>query len=207
MLNINFDISSKKWLIVGGGKIATRRTKKILKANGAIKLEYHIITKELEKISKKNKKIKIIKRKYQSTDLKGINFVVACTNDEKINGRIVKDSKKMEILVSNASNSKDNDFSFTSSFELNNEVKINFSTKGNSPFFSKFLKILFEKNLKKDLLKLYKFLRRHKEVNVNYNKLINKINNDELLKEIKYTNGDQINKIIKELAKGIALSE
>ena len=207
MLNINFDISSKKWLIVGGGKIATRRTKKILKANGAIKLVSPIITKELEKISKKNKKIKIIKRKYQSTDLKGINFVVACTNDEKINGRIVKDSKKMEILVSNASNSKDNDFSFTSSFELNNEVKINFSTKGNSPFFSKFLKILFEKNLKKDLLKLYKFLRRHKEVNVNYNKLINKINNDELLKEIKYTNGDQINKIIKELAKGIALSE
>ena len=104
MLNINLDISSKKWLIVGGGKIATRRTKKILRANGTIKLVSPIITKELETISKKHKKIKIVRRKYRFTDLKGINFVITCTNDEKINKKIVKDlvnvtSKKLENII------------------------------------------------------------------------------------------------------------
>ncbi|HIC77453.1 MAG TPA: hypothetical protein EYO89_06245 [Candidatus Dadabacteria bacterium] len=207
MLNINFDISSKKWLIVGGGEVATKRTKKILRANGAIKLVSPIITKELEKISRKNKKIKVIKRKYQSTDLNGVDFVVTCTNDKKINKKIVKDSKKMKIFVSNASDSKNNDFSFTSSLKLNSEININFSTGGNSPLFSKFLRILFEKNLKKDLLKLYKFLRRHREKTLPYSKLINKINNDKLLKEIEYSSGIQIKKIIKRLEKEIALDE
>ena len=38
MLNITLNISSQTWLIVGGGQVATRRTKKILAANGIVKV-------------------------------------------------------------------------------------------------------------------------------------------------------------------------
>ena len=42
MVNVNLNINSKKWLIVGGGVVATRRTKKILSSGAIIKIVFPI---------------------------------------------------------------------------------------------------------------------------------------------------------------------
>ena len=202
MLNITLNISSQKWLIVGGGQVATRRTKKILAANGAVKVISPVVSKELEKIAKRTNKIRILRRTYKYTDVRGMSFIVACTNDKEINKKVVADSRKMKIFVSNASDDQDSDFSFTSNFKLNKDVEISFSTGGKSPFFSKVVKILFEKNLKKDLLKLYKFLKDVRKSNLNYQELTSKIIDSGLLKKFEYTNEKNIDKIIKRLNRG-----
>tara|TARA_B100001964_G_scaffold236118_1_gene297363 strand:+ start:963 stop:1586 length:624 start_codon:yes stop_codon:yes gene_type:complete len=199
MLNITLNISSQKWLVVGGGQVATRRTKKILAANGAVKVISPVVSKELEKIAKRTNKIKILRRAYKYTDVRGMSFIVACTNDKETNKKVVADSRKMKIFVSNASDDQDSDFSFTSNFKLNKDVEISFSTGGKSPFFSKVARILFEKNLKKDLLKLYKFLKDVRKSNLNYQELTSKIIDSGLLKKFEYTNEKNIDKIIKRL--------
>ena len=128
MLNINIDISNKKWLIVGGGQVASRRIKKILESKGVVKVVGKSISKPIKNIGKKNKHIKILERSFRVVDLNSTDFVIACTDDENLNNKIVQESRKRNILASNASNQKISDFSFTSSFKLNKDIKINCDT-------------------------------------------------------------------------------
>lgn len=198
---VNINISSKRWLIVGGGEVATRRLKKIIESEGSVKLVGKNISKQIKNISKKNKNIKLLERSYRVSDLNSTDFVIACTNNKDLNDKIIKASRKKNILASNASNQKLSDFSFTSTFKLNKDISINFDTAGNSPLFSKVIRILFQENLKQDLLKIYKLLkssRRDKDELKRLEKLILKSG---LLKSGTYNNN--VTKIIKELKKGI----
>ena len=198
---VNINISSKRWLIVGGGEVATRRLKKIIESEGSVKLVGKSISKQIKNISKKNKNIKLLERSYRVSDLNSTDFVIACTNNTDLNDKIIKASRKKNILASNASNQKLSDFSFTSTFKLNKDISINFDTAGNSPLFSKVIRILFQENLKQDLLKIYKLLkssRRDKDELKRLEKLILKSG---LLKSGTYNNN--VTKIIKELKKGI----
>ena len=198
---VNINISSKRWLIVGGGEVATRRLKKIIESEGSVKLVGKSISKQIKNISKKNKNIKLLERSYRVSDLNSTDFVIACTNNKDLNDKIIKASRKKNILASNASNQKLSAFSFTSTFKLNKDISINFDTAGNSPLFSKVIRILFQENLKQDLLKIYKLLkssRRDKDELKRLEKLILKSG---LLKSGTYNNN--VTKIIKELKKGI----
>ena len=198
---VNINISSKRWLIVGGGEVATRRLKKIIESEGSVKLVGKSISKQIKNISKKNKNIKLLERSYRVSDLNSTDFVIACTNNKDLNDKIIKASRKKNILASTASNQKLSDFSFTSTFKLNKDISINFDTAGNSPLFSKVIRILFQENLKQDLLKIYKLLkssRRDKDELKRLDKLI--------LKSgflISGTYNNNVTKIIKELKKGI----
>ena len=188
-------------MIVGGGEVATRRLKKIIESEGSVKLVGKSISKQIKNISKKNKNIKLLERSYRVSDLNSTDFVIACTNNKDLNDKIIKASRKKNILASNASNQKLSDFSFTSTFKLNKDISINFDTAGNSPLFSKVIRILFQENLKQDLLKIYKLLkssRRDKDELKRLEKLILKSG---LLKGGTYNNN--VTKIIKELKKGI----
>jgi len=198
---VNINISSKRWLIVGGGEVATRRLKKIIESEGSVKLVGKSISKQIKNISKKNKNIKLLERSYRVSDLNSTDFVIACTNNKDLNDKIIKASRKKNILASNASNQKLSDFSFTSTFKLNKDISINFDTAGNSPLFSKVIRILFQENLKQDLLEIYKLLkssRRDKDELKRLEKLILKSG---LLKSGTYNNN--VTKIIKEVKKGI----
>ena len=198
---VNINISSKRWLIVGGGEVATRRLKKIIESEGSVKLVGKSISKQIKNISKKNKNIKLLERSYRVSDLNSTDFVIACTNNKDLNDKIIKASRKKNILASNASNQKLSDFSFTSTFKLNKDISFNFDTAGNSPLFSKVIRILFQENLKQDLLKIYKLLkssRRDKDELKRLEKLILKSG---LLKSGTYNNN--VTKIIKELKKRI----
>ena len=44
---VNINISSKRWLIVGGGEVATRRLKKIIESEGSVKLVGKSISKQI----------------------------------------------------------------------------------------------------------------------------------------------------------------
>ena len=186
MLNVNLDLTSTKWLIVGGGSVGTRRAKKILQEDGSVKLVSPEISKDLAKLEMKYKELKIIKRNFRATDIKNQDFILACTNNIDVNKKIVTIAKLKKILVSNASDKNDNNFSFTSSVELNKKVKINFSTGGSNPSFSKLLRTLFEKNLKNEILSLYKTLDKERS------SLKSKAG-DRLINEMEYTINSKLN--------------
>jgi len=156
MLNLNIRLDSKKWLVLGGGTVATRRVKKILKENGYIKLISPQVSKSILRIESENKKIKVVKRKFRKSDIRNQDFILACTDNLEVNKSIVAIAKSKKILVSNASDRNDNDFSFTSTININKDIKINLSTNGRNPSFTKSLRIYFEKTLKSKIVRLYK---------------------------------------------------
>ena len=156
MLNLNIRLDSKKWLILGGGTVATRRVKKILKENGYIKLISPQVSKSILRIESENKKLKVIKRKFRKSDIRNQDFILACTDNLEVNKSIVAIAKSKKILVSNASDRNDNDFSFTSTININKDIKINLSTNGRNPSFTKSLRIYFEETLKSKIINLYK---------------------------------------------------
>ena len=156
MLNLNINLTSKKWLIVGGGKVATRRVKKILDEMGEVKLVSPKITTTLERLEEKNKNLKIIKRKFRKSDIEKQDFILACTDDKKINKDIAAYGKSKKIFVCNASDKEDNDFFFTSTVNVNKDIKINFSTHGKNASFTKLIRMTLEKDLKKKIIELYK---------------------------------------------------
>jgi DNA-binding transcriptional regulator GbsR (MarR family) len=69
---------------------------------------------------------------------------------------------------------------------LNKKVKINFSTGGSNPSFSKLLRTLFEKNLKNEILSLYKTLEKERS------SLKSKAG-DRLINEMEYTINSKLN--------------
>lgn len=156
MLNLNINLLSKKWLIIGGGIVATRRVRKILNENGIVRLISPMTTKLLDKMEKNNKNLKIIKRKFRKSDIQNQDFLLACTDDKKLNKEIAKIGKNKKILVCNASDKNDNDFSFTSTIKVNKNIKINFSTDGKNAGFTKLLRITLEKDFKKKIIALHK---------------------------------------------------
>ena len=191
MVNVNLNINSKKWLIVGGGVVATRRTKKILSSGAIIKIVSPKVSKSLISLESKNKKIKILKRNFRKSDIKSVDFVLACTNNNEVNKKIVYESRKNKVPVSNASNKSDNDFSFTSEVKINKNIKINFSTNGSSPYFSKSLKLLFNSSIKKELIALYKATERNEKKSADKKK-------NRLLKETAYNKKKNIKVLIKD---------
>ena len=186
MLNVNLNLTSTMWLIVGGGSVATRRAQKILQEDGRVKLVSPDISKGLAKLEIKYKELEIIKRNFRATDIKNQDFILACTNNIDLNKKIVTIAKSKKILVSNASDKNDNNFSFTSSVELNKKVKINFSTGGSNPSFSKLLRTLFEKNLKNEILNLYKILDKERSS-------LKSKTGDRLINEMEYTINSKLN--------------
>ena len=57
MLNLNLNLKLKKWLVLGGGIVATRRIKKILSAGGEIEVISPQITQTISKLKLQNKKL------------------------------------------------------------------------------------------------------------------------------------------------------
>ena len=191
MVNVNLNINSKKWLIVGGGVVATRRTKKILSSGAIIKIVSPKVSKTLISLESKNKKIKILKRNFRKSDIKSVDFILACTNNNEVNKKIVYEARKNKVPVSNASDRSDNDFSFTSEVKINKNIKINFSTNGSSPYFSKSLKLLFNSSIKKELIALYKATERNEKKSADKKK-------NRLLKETAYNKKKNIKVLIKD---------
>ena len=171
--------------------VATRRTKKILSSGAIIKIVSPKVSKSLVSLESKNKKIKILKRNFRKSDIKSVDFVLACTNNNEVNKKIVYEARKNKVPVSNASNKSDNDFSFTSEVKINKNIKINFSTNGSSPYFSKSLKLLFNSSIKKELIALYKATERNEKKSADKKK-------NRLLKETAYNKNKNIKVLIKD---------
>ena len=104
-MNINLDFTNKKILIVGAGKVALRRLKKIVsqKTECKIKIISPLILSKINLIADDNKNISILKRKYKKNDLKNQNIILACTNEIKVNEKVSYDAIKSNLLVNTAS--------------------------------------------------------------------------------------------------------
>lgn len=110
------DIKNKNVLVVGGGKIATRRVKTLLNFECNITIVTLTATKTLTDLEKLgNGRVKIIYKKWQELDLdnlKEVFLITATTDNRLVNASIGKLAKEKNIYVSVADAKEESNFYF-----------------------------------------------------------------------------------------------
>jgi precorrin-2 dehydrogenase/sirohydrochlorin ferrochelatase len=139
------DLKGKEILVVGGGKIATRKVEKLLPFGGKITVVAPQISKELKKLSKQGK-IKIKRRRFLTGDLKNKDLVVVATDDINLQKKIFKLCSKKRIPVNSVDSPDYCSFIF-GSLIVRGDLVIGITTSSKAPALSKEIRKLIEKHL------------------------------------------------------------
>jgi precorrin-2 dehydrogenase/sirohydrochlorin ferrochelatase/precorrin-6A/cobalt-precorrin-6A reductase len=106
------NISGKKALVVGGGNIALRRIKILLRFDCSIEVIAPALHAELAELAAVNPKaITFTRRSFESGDCRA-DIVLAATNDREVNHRIVLECMEKRIPVSAADCKEESSFFF-----------------------------------------------------------------------------------------------
>lgn len=131
------EITGKKGVVVGGGKVAARKVEKLLAFDPnltviAPRIEACIRTQE--KLLQKNAAASLLfrERAFRMEDLEEADYVIAATDDEALNGRIADYCKKQRIPV-NVVDDREKCTFFFPALVKDGPLTIGISTDGKSP--------------------------------------------------------------------------
>ena len=102
---IFIDLSEKHIVVVGAGKIASRRVRTLLEFAGKITVVAPEISEEILAMAGKGP-VQLKKRAFEEADLDGADMVLAITDDKELNKKIGTLCKEKKIPV-NTSHDKD----------------------------------------------------------------------------------------------------
>ncbi|MCX7759790.1 MAG: bifunctional precorrin-2 dehydrogenase/sirohydrochlorin ferrochelatase [Hydrogenothermaceae bacterium] len=139
---IFLEVKDKKFLIVGGGRVATEKIKRILKFSYNITVISPEITEELESIIKENS-LNYIKSPYTSDIIKDYDIIIVAVSDTNLQKVIYNDAKRENKLCNTVDVIGESDFIFPSVVKKGNLI-VAFSTSGSSPALAKYLRVYFE---------------------------------------------------------------
>lgn len=147
MLPIMLDIKDRNILVVGGGKIATRKIKSLLLECANVTVMSSEITEEISKLNFEYKNhLKLIKENYSKAAITDdYMLVIAATNNREVNEEIWNICRNKNILCSVVDNKELSDLTFVS-FVRRGDLTIGISTNGKSPSLAVKIKKEIEKN-------------------------------------------------------------
>lgn len=123
------NIKNKKCYIFGGGMVAYRKVEALLEFEADITL---ISPKVCDEILNLKDKLQIIHRKYREEDIDDAFFVIAATDDQKVNSDISEACMKRNILVNVVDELKECSFLFPA-YVKKGDISIGITTSGKSP--------------------------------------------------------------------------
>jgi len=136
------DLKNKKAVVVGGGNVAERKARTLIKAGASVVIISPALTGSLGKLKEKGRLVHI-NRAYKKGDLKGAFIVIAGTSSPQINSRVARDAKSLVNVIDMPS---EGNF-IAPSIVKRGPLTIAVSTEGASPAISK--------AIRKELEKLY----------------------------------------------------
>lgn len=136
------NLKNRHCLIVGGGKVATRKVENLLNANAQVTLIAPKISNDLKQLSSQ-KTITVLNRKYESTDILRSILVIAATDNAEVNKQIAQDCDKANIMVNVVDDPKLCSFIFPSILDRS-PVTVAVSTGGASPVLARQLRMKLE---------------------------------------------------------------
>ncbi len=141
-------------LIVGGGEVGHEKLSFILKSSPdanikLVALEINSKIHELLCLYPKHK-VQLVKKAFEVSDLKGMDIVIAATNDLQTNHQIRIVAKANRLLVNVADTPELCDF-YLGGIVTKGNLKIAISTNGKSPTFAKRFRQLLEELLPEDV--------------------------------------------------------
>ena len=105
------DLSGRKILVVGGGRIALRRIRTLADFTERITVVSPELHPELLPLEKAGK-IEVLRRPYEPGDVEGASLVLAATNDRSVNEAVRSECRRLGIPVNVSSDRIGNDFYF-----------------------------------------------------------------------------------------------
>ncbi len=109
MLPIALRADRLRALLVGGGNVALRKAEALLDAGVAITVVAPSIDERLRALLERPD-AEIYERAYEPADLADVDLIVAATNDAGVNARVVADARAGRILVCDAADPENGDF-------------------------------------------------------------------------------------------------
>lgn len=121
MFPLFVDLTEKKILVVGAGKIASRRVRTLLSFPGEITVEAPQAAEEILELAEKGE-IHYRKKDYAREDLYDADMVIAATDNREVNEDIYSACKCLGIQVNVASDQNKCDFHFPGILEYDGVV-------------------------------------------------------------------------------------
>lgn len=135
---IALKLKGKDVLVVGGGQVAERKVKNLIKFDPELRIVSPNLTAVLKKLLKR-RKIKWVNRAVKSSDVKGAYIVIAATSQSAINQKISQWAKKQGIWVNVVDKAQISTFISPAVFSTSRAV-VAVYTHGKDPVLSRDLK-------------------------------------------------------------------
>jgi len=135
---VNLDIRQRNCLVVGGGQVATRKVRGLLKCGALVTV---VSPKASEQIAQMAIHEEIVwhKREYVSSDMQERFLVIGATDDESLNRKIHADAVNSKVLCNIADRPEICNFILPAVVQRGDLI-ITASTSGQSPAFAKRLR-------------------------------------------------------------------
>jgi uroporphyrin-III C-methyltransferase/precorrin-2 dehydrogenase/sirohydrochlorin ferrochelatase/precorrin-2 dehydrogenase/sirohydrochlorin ferrochelatase len=149
------DIENEDCLVVGGGVVALRKVRVLLDFGARVRVVAPQILPEILALSEAG--VTILKREFSAEDLEGCAMVIAATDDAGQNHTVAELSKARGIPVNAVDQQEDCTFIFPSYVREQNLVGA-FSSGGNSPLLTQYLKEKLKAELTENLGEINEYM-------------------------------------------------
>lgn len=149
------EIEKKHCLIVGGGNVALRKVRVLLEFSADVTVVAPQILPAIDQISSPHLHLK--RRAFEEADLNGCMLVVAATDDAFKNHAVAELAKAKKIPVNAVDQKEDCSFLFPSYHKEKNVVGA-FSSSGNSPVITQYLKSVMQEVLDEELGEINEYM-------------------------------------------------
>ena len=124
-------LSGRKCVVVGGGKIATRKVSELLESGADVTVVADVADPRIEEFAEKNE-ITLHKRLFEPGDVEGAFIVFAATDDDSVNAGIAAVGSNAGALVNAVDNPPHCDF-YSAGVVKRGPLRIAVSTSGFCP--------------------------------------------------------------------------
>ena len=130
---IFMDITEKRCVVAGGGKVALRKIKTLLAFGGNVFVVAPSVSKEIKQLEG----VTWEEREYEKKDLETAVLVIAATDNQNVNHNIAKDAKNVLVNVVNIP--KESSFFFPA-YTKRGDVVVACSSGGKAPVVAQYIK-------------------------------------------------------------------
>lgn len=140
---VNLDLRERRCVVVGGGRVAERKTLSLLEAGGDVTVVSPSLTPKLAELAASGKVVQV-PSPFHESHLANAHLVIAATNDLAVNRAVAQLCRKKGILVNVAAPPGESSF-IVPSVVKRGDLVIAVSTGGASPALSRSIRQELEK--------------------------------------------------------------
>ncbi|MBC1997338.1 bifunctional precorrin-2 dehydrogenase/sirohydrochlorin ferrochelatase [Listeria marthii] len=130
---IMLDITGKKVVIIGGGKVALRKIAGLLDADADILVVGLNVLPEIKSLN-----VQVVEEAYRAEHLESAFMIFICTDNPEVNQLVLRDRAPWQ-LVNDTTEQANSDF-FNMATVTKNELTVGISTGGGNPGYAKKVK-------------------------------------------------------------------